>query len=380
MASKSEISLARAEAAKAAAAATAAKANAEAAKAAASVRAAEIQARQQADSMAADAARRVEARAPAERAYQLGINLAAPVAGVGVGITAAKFAEKRFVSSSSSKAGQLRALATDTRKVIGAYTRSKPGTRANSIAAVKLGAAARTSVGLRLGAPQSRGLLPAAVLLAEAGYARFVLGRQSEGIAKEAVQQVGTGLAFAATTMVGKNMTARAAAKAVPSAVNLATMETAKALAVKAGTYTAPKAVSGATALSIGGKILSRAVPAALVASTAYGAYEGYRQDGFKGAAVGAVDALTFGLGSRLIRSATGYDPVAAGIERAKEAGWARTRAAVARGAATRSGIANRPTARIAAQMAAAASDGMTASYTRASGVEVRSYKTPSRR
>lgn len=293
------------------------------------------------------------ARDPLVMATKLVTNAGGPVIGMIAGAKIAKGIEERHKKHLTAAAREMRPLADQATKIL-----SKGG-KLSAVDKARLASISKTAGRLRLGRAGPMGFGYAAVLAAEGAYTRFVLAEQVDNpAAKEAVRATGNAFAFAATSLLAKRAIARATAPKIASGAGLAAIDTARRIA------TTPL-VRGAVAV---GKFAGRAVPAIAAGVAAYGAYKGYQQAGWKGAAVGA---LTGGYVPRAMISGEGRVSSA--------------RLALARGAAVRTAVASRPTApgRAAVSRVAATvrrSDGTTAGYTRRSGVTVTPYPTPKRR
>ena len=177
---------------------------------------------------AEEAARQAaEARAPVERAYQLGINVGAPVAGYVAGVQLAKNIGAKHAAGVAAANKQLKALGTQIARTIPKTGMPKPATIA------KLTGMVQSADVLRLASrPTALGLATAGLVLAEGGVARFVLAPQAgdNKVAKEALGAVGTASIFAATTLVGKRLIANATTTALPDAKAVAAVETARKL------------------------------------------------------------------------------------------------------------------------------------------------------
>lgn len=219
---------------------------------------------------AEEAARQAaEANAPAERAYQLGINVGAPVAGYVAGVQLAKNIGAKHAAGVDAANKQLKALGTQIAKTIPKTGMPKPATVA------KLTGMVKSADALRLASrPTALGLATAGIVLAEGAFARFVLAPQAgdNKVAKEALGAVGTASIFTATTLVGKRLIANATTMALPDAKAVAAVETARKL-LPAATSAPAKVVTAAPSLAEkAGKIaagLGKAKGPALILSAA---------------------------------------------------------------------------------------------------------------
>lgn len=306
------------------------------------------------------------------KAWQAGVNIVMPAAGVGLGMKMAKTIEKRHVAATAVRNAQIAGIGKSI-----ATTMSSAGKSASSIATrnAKLAGAIVTSDKLRLAVSKGpAGLGMGAVLLAEGAMARFVVAPAIKNeTASEVIRGVGTASAFAASTLVAKRMVANATPRALPNAAHVARIETARRLvgadALKTAAAAAPKMGIAVRALSIA----SKAALPLMVAHAAYSGYQGFKRAGAGGAALGVADSLSFGLATPLARMAgyTAQSRVAGRVAVARQAA-ARTQAAVARhrtGGAHLRSIARLPRG-----------DGMTKAYTRVQAgkaVRVSGYKTP---
>lgn len=296
------------------------------------------------------------ARDPAVMATKLVTNAGGPIAGMIAGAKLAKVIGENHVARVTRENVQIKALSTEATRIL-----SKSRGQPNALQTARLRSISNVAGKMKLGKPGPLGLGYAAVLAAEGAYTRFVLADQVDNpAAKEAVRATGNAFAFAATTLVAKRALARATTAALPSATGMATIETARRIS------TTP-AMRGALAV---GRFAARALPVIGAGIAAYGAYQGYKKAGVKGAIVGAVTG--------------GYVPNAmvSGQGRVQSA-----RLALVRSAAARTAVANRPTlalrqagARSQAAATVRRSDGTTSGYMRRNGVSVNPYPTPKRR
>jgi len=243
---KSDADIARSNADAARAAADAVRA-----KAAADADIARIQVKAQADRIAADAeARRLadaaarrkavedKARAEAEsrrlareRAWQLGINVTAPLAGMTAGYLLARGLQKKTTLAVKAQAPQLAALASEIRRTL--PKRGNP----SAVTRAKLAAAVTTSRRLHLVRPGPVGAVTAGLLLAEGAFSRFVLAPSVENpVGREALQVVGTASVFAATTLIGKRIEQNRIATAVRNSRDVLAVETARRMVTGGGT------------------------------------------------------------------------------------------------------------------------------------------------
>lgn len=309
---------------------------------------------------------------PRQRAIKLGINVGAPVVGMTGGALLAKGIEKRHAATMGVRAAQAKALGAEARKLL---KRVPSSGAASPLIKSKLGAIAATASKLNLSRIKGPlGLTTAGLLLAEGAFSRFVLANQVQSEqGKEALRAVGTASAFAATSLIGKRLVANATPKVLPAARDLAAISTAGRLAGVG------KLAGGASRLLIAGA--SKVALPLAVAAAAYSAYQGYRRDGVRGAAVGAADSFTLGLFSSAVKAA-GYGSYIG----ARPSQTASARLSLSRSAAARSARAQRTSATLSGARASIRSDGMTAAYSavrrvgnKSVRVSVRSYRTPTR-
>lgn len=350
----------------------------------AQARAAEAQARVEAQRIKAERERAAAAakQAPYERAYQLGINVAAPAAGIALGHLTAKSIEKRHLAFRGQADKQINALAKQAAKIV---DKPLPRGAAGQAKAARLAGIVKTADQLNvLKARGPVGLTRAALLVAEGAYVRFGLAPKVENpVAREALNAVGSLSLFAATTQIGERVVQNATLRKVPAAASVATIETARNVAARAGAMTQAAPAPARRAAARAGSIASRtAVPSVAAAGrlgaavrvglgvaakvalplqvgfTAVAAVRGFRQGGLRGAAVAAGDSLTFGAVSAIGRTVAAYG----GQKRVASA-----RAAVARAAAVRTATEMRRTStlRAAAARATAGGDGRVSAYTR---------------
>ena len=355
--------------------AAAAKANADAAKAAADIERAKVDAIKAADEAADRAAKRSRASDPYERAYQIGINVAAPVAGIAVGHLTAKTIEKRHANFRTQANKEINSLARQAGKIT---AKPLPSGREGRLRADKLAGIVRTAD--RMNVLKSRGplgLTRAALLVAEGAYVRFALAPKVENpVAREALSAVGSMSLFAATTQLGERVVQNATLRKLPAAASMATIETARSVATRAGAMAAKTApVSGVraavrTGLSIAGKV---ALPIA-VGMAAIEGVRGYMKGGTKGAAVGVADSLTFGAVSAVGRTVDAYR----GQQRISGARATLARAASVRSAVTAKQSGGAITSRVRALGGRVSSNGQVASHTRIQAgrsVRVKGYR-----
>lgn len=244
---------------------------------------------------AADKAKREADQAKAREAlpWQVAASVAALPLGIATGVVGAKLIDSRHQAAIAGRSKELAALGKDAGKLLakvpdkGAIPRAlKANLGGVVVAADKLGLG-------RLKGPV--GMVPAALLLAEAAYTRFAGAPlvDDERI-KAGLNGIATASVFAATNLVGERMVQNATPKALPSATALAKIEAARNIV-------SPSAMKAVTtnAMSTAAKIAPLAVKAipwvGMAVAAGYSAYQGYQQEGMKGAAIGAVDGLTFG-------------------------------------------------------------------------------------
>ncbi len=206
-----------------------------------------------------------EAREPAERLQQLGINIAAPAAGYIAGVQLAKNIGKKHAAGIDAANKQLKALGA-------AITKTIPSNGApKAVTLAKLAGMVKSADALRLASrPAALGFATAAVILGEGAFARFVLAPKAgdNKVAAEAIGAVGTVSIFAATTLVGKRLIANATTTALPDAKAVAAVETARKLVPAA---TPPAAATPPSAATRGAKVV-RSVPKSKAAALALAA------------------------------------------------------------------------------------------------------------
>lgn len=239
---RTETARANAEAARAQAEAARAQADAARIQAAAALAAQHAQAATQAASereaervrIAAEAtARRQASERARERIYQVGINIAAPVAGAAVGYTVARAYKKQTLAMVTAQAPQLKALATQVGRLAPVATGA---TKKAPLAAIKLAAIANTARTLRLTRGGPIGLGVGAVMLAEGAFSRFVLAPGLENpVAREAVSAVGTASLFAASMLVTKRAIQNRLMAPGRNPVHVAAIETARRITTGGG-------------------------------------------------------------------------------------------------------------------------------------------------
>lgn len=422
MAKKSDVAKAQAEAARAEAEARsraaeadakarAAEAEARASEARARTEAAEAERRAKADVLAADEKVRAE-KAEHERQlapFKTGVAVAAPVVGIGVGAVLSKVIEARHAAALQAAAPELTKIAASVDKVTAKVGKGKVA--ATTIAKLEGALAAVDKLGLtRIKGPV--GVPMAAALLAEAAYTRFGLAPTMEdGKAKAAVQAASTASVFVATTMVGERVMHNATLAHLPDVRAVASVERARAIVAAAKPATA---IAGVTskALAVAGKVALPLAAVGAVVEAVKGGVAAHDKGGgaldvAAGAALGALDSLSFGLASKaahaageLMRGASGAGatsaPEAPNKRVSDASGAAGSNAATV--AAARVALGAEAAHRAAGAVAAAAnhqpvvgpqasaeavSDGMTKGYTRnfhGQLVQVQGYKTPTRK
>jgi hypothetical protein len=167
-----------------------------------------------------------------ERGYQTVISVGAPVAGIAVGHKVAKALEARHVAHIASTKTQMSSLGSKARELMKpAVVKSmQPRVHAAQVAGV-VSAADKLKL-TKVKGPL--GLVPAALLLGEGMFSRYVLANQveSEG-AKEALRAVGTASVFAATNLVGERAVHNATLKIMPAATDVASIQAVRKLAGK---------------------------------------------------------------------------------------------------------------------------------------------------
>ena len=214
---------------------------------------------------AEEAARQAaEARAPVERAYQLGINVGAPVLGYVAGVQLAKNLGAKHAKGVEAANKQLKALGTQIAKAIPKTGKPTPLTIA------KLSGMVSSADMLRLASrPRAIGYEAAGIILAEGMFSRFVLGPQAETVspvAGEAVRAVGTVSIFAGSTMLAKRGLANATTAALPDAKAVAAVEAAR------GLLPASSAVAAPASLLQKAAAVAKAVPKSKIAAVALAA------------------------------------------------------------------------------------------------------------
>lgn len=248
---------------------------------------------------------------PLNRAYQIGLKVGAPVAGMVAGHKIAKHMEARHVRSMQVVGTQVGAIAREARKAItGGAKAALPG----------LVKAAQALKYAKVTGPL--GIPTAALLLLEGGYSRFVLAPEVEKDSKaasDALSAFGTASMFAATGLIGARILQNRSPIIVPNGKDLAAIENAKRMAPKArGLITAAdEAADAAKFLKSAGKAgaaLKILGKVSLVGTGIYAtanAIVGYQDDGWRGAGRGIVDALD---PSTLLNLLPGHDANAPGL------------------------------------------------------------------
>jgi len=323
---------------------------------------AEAKAKAEAAARQAEVKRAEEAakRAPYERAYQLGINVAAPAAGIALGHATARSIERRHAAFRTQANKQIADLAKQASRIV---SRPLPTGAAGQVKAARLAGIVKTADRLNiLQAKGPLGLTRAALLVAEGAYVRFGLAPKVENpVAREALNAVGSVSLFAATTQIGERVVQNATLSRLPSAPSMAVIETARTVAASSGANVAPAATSAASragmVLRSGLGVAAKIALPLQVGLTALAAARGYRQAGLRGAIIAAGDSLTFGAVSAVARTVDAYR----GHQRVASA-----RATLARAAAVRNAVEMRKTATLrAAARAQPRSDGVVDAYTR---------------
>lgn len=375
---------------------------AEAKKAEAEARGLEAQAKLKQIEAQTKAAERAAERAArqssgSERVYQMGVNLAAVMGGVAFGYKVAGGIEKRHAAALDAAGKQVRALGATANKLLSPKSKMP---RALMLAKLKGVVSTADKLGLsKVKGPL--GIAPAAFMIADGLGLRFGMTRAVENeAARELVGAVGQGLALAGGTLIYKRAMYNATLSKLPEARAFAAIQAARArlgvtvpgqVAAKthapvvqagakaiAATTAAGNASTAAGALRVASKTLAVAGKVALplqIAATTLAAIQGYRQDGARGALIGAGDSLTFGLASRVVAAA-----------RARMADSESGRLALAQHAANRAQGRSNWEARTAKLRGAArpkAGNGWTAAYHRVQAgrtVRVAGYRTPTRR
>jgi len=311
--------------------------------------------------------REMAGQTPGERLYRTGVQVGALGIGLAAGAKVAKTIEKRHVTALAASAKQVEQLGGLAAKLM----KQKPG-RAGSRAAIKAQLIGVVQTAHKMGLTKVRGpigVVPAGMLLAEGAMARFIVAPQIQNeAARELVGAGATASLFAATTLIGKRLTANRTLAALPPSKGFAAIEAAKA---RVGL---PTPTAGARALGVAGKVMSIGgkvfLPLA-VAGAAYESYQGYQRAGVKGAAFGAADSLTFGAASALHRFIKGQNIATAKVDALTLAQRASNRAHFEMKQVRLRAAAGRPT-----------SNGFTQAYYRVQAgrtTRVAGYRTPAR-
>ncbi len=317
------------------------------------------------------------ANSPREAAWQLGLNVAAPVTGFAGGKAYANWINNRAIASVGDKSKELKSLASSISRQLAVSANKK---KLGVAAVAKLSGAVRTAdrMGLtRIKGPAGVGV--AAVVLAEGAFSRFVAAPQSEGKTRDVLGAVGTASVFLASTMVATRSVQNATLAKLPSAAALAKIETARTMiqtmgGSAAGKVAMPLLAKMSPAIAAGARLGARAIPvvgwALAGAGIAKGGYDAWKKGGTASdIAISAARGFV-GLDARVSK------PM--GDARIESARAALGRAAAARNAASGGGSTLAAARRVAA--AGPSSDGMTKAYVRQQGgktVNVKSYKTP---
>lgn len=287
---------AAAETAKAAAAqakadsdARAAQSQAEAAKATAEAATAQAAAQSHAADLDLQAKQLEAAHDPMERAYQVGLNVAAPLAGLYAGHKMADAMMAKHMASLKAKSAQIAKLGVTSEKVMEQV--AKAGGMGGRLTARAAGIVA-TAEKLALGTIRGpMGLATAGILLAEGAMARFVIAPSTPNPnAQDALRAAGTASAFAATALVGQRLVQNATVAKLPQAVHFASIEQVRALVaanaskVPGGANVAATVSKASRVAGVGLKVLGRAAVPLAILSSAVDAYKGYQKDGIAGA------------------------------------------------------------------------------------------------
>jgi len=171
---------------------------------------------------------------PAEKAWKISTALAGAGTGAVVGHKLANRIEARQTALRQAAAPELARLA---KQAAPALAKAQAGTaKAQAAAVAKLAGVVTAADKMRLTATRGpTGLAMAGLLLAEGGFARFVLAREAENpYARDALNAAGTASLFAATAMVGERLVQNATPVAVKGAASLATIEEARQVVQRA--------------------------------------------------------------------------------------------------------------------------------------------------
>lgn len=257
---------------------------------------------------------------PSTQAKHLALSAAGVPVGMYAGSKYANAIQKKYDLSIKARNAELKSLAKQAEKILPRESPDpvlrgtklvplSPQRKMNAlskqklggivIAADKLGLNKRPPLGMRsLSGPLA--LTSAGVLVAEAAFSRFVLGRDERlpDTAREIANSVGTGLATTGLTLVGKRALANQTTQAITHAASSAIIETARKAAgkeaVAVAASVASKAAGGAAVLSTAAKV---AGPVAMLAVAGGVAAYNYRQHGSVKRALGAAADMTVGFG-----------------------------------------------------------------------------------
>lgn len=166
---------------------------------------------------------------PLQKVWKLGVSLAAPIAGYALGKKLAAGIEARHLDAVKAAGAQLNRL-VKTIPLDMAKART-PGA-AGAGALDRLAGNIKTADTMKLQRTKGPlGLVTAGILLAEGGYARFVLAKDADHpIAKDGLNAVGTASLFAATSQLGARVLANASPTKLISAPAAAKIEAARNL------------------------------------------------------------------------------------------------------------------------------------------------------
>ena len=267
----------------------------EAARAAAKTRAEEeARARQAAKeerAAAKEAREAAEAQQAKERLYQVGVQVAAIAGGVYAGHKLAAKIERRHVAHINALAPQVASVGDQAQQLLKG---NKTG-HVNAAARAKLGGLVRAAdrAGLtRIKGPV--GVVMGGMLIAEAVVARTMIAPNLDNpTAREAVNQLSTLSAFAATSLIGERMLQNRTLAKLPSVRGLAAIESARAVAGVAAHAPVRAAQAGAASVRNAART-AQAVRSGVLGAVGQTNLATARRLAVRGGVLGGVAALGF--------------------------------------------------------------------------------------
>ena len=178
---------------------------------------------------AREAREAAEAQQTRERAYQVGMQIAAVGGGVALGHRLAHSIEKRHVAHLKAITPQTAAVGYQAQQLL----KGGKGGVVNAAARTKL--AGLVTAADRAGLTKIRGPVGAVmggILITEAMIARMLIAPNVDNATvKEAINQVSTGSLFAATSLIGQRLLQNRTLAALPPVKGIAAIESARAVA-----------------------------------------------------------------------------------------------------------------------------------------------------